>query len=74
MEEATVIRHTAPINLIVYHPKTREGEEELAKRVADVHAAAVNQRLKSLNCPTGQKLALLDAVIQTKKQESRERT
>ena len=63
----------APINLIVYYPKTEAGKEELARRVSDVHAAAVNQRLKSLNCPTSQKLALLDAVIETKKKENRER-
>lgn len=63
----TVIRHMAPVNLIVYHPNTEAGKDELARRVADVHAAAVNQRLKSLNCPTSQKLALLDAVIETKK-------
>ena len=63
----------APVNVIVYYPKTEEGKEELARRVADVHAAAVNQRLKSLNCPTRQKLALLDAVIETRKKESGER-
>ena len=63
----------APVNEIVYYPKTEEGKEELARRVADVHAAAVNQRLKSLNCPTSQKLALLDAVIETRKKESGER-
>ena len=62
----------APINLIVYFPKTAEGQEDLARRVADVHAAAVTQRLKSLNCPTGQKQELLDAVIETVKQNSRE--
>ena len=62
----------APIRVIVYYPKTEAGKEELARRVSDVHAAAVNQRLKSLNCPTSQKLALLDAVIETRK-ENRER-
>ena len=61
-----------PIHVIVYYPKTEAGKEELARRVSDVHAAAVNQRLKSLNCPTSQKLALLDAVIKTKKKGSRE--
>ena len=68
----TVIRKMAPINLIVYYPKTEEGQEELARRVADVHAAAVTQRLKSLNCPTNQKLELLDAVIETAKKRSQE--
>ena len=63
----------APVNVIVYYPKTEEGKEELARRVADVHAAAVNQRLKSLNCPTSQKRARLDAVIETRKKESWER-
>ena len=62
----------APINVIVYFPKTEEGNEELARRVSDVHAAAVNQRLKSLNCPTSQKQKLLDAVIETVKKNSRE--
>lgn len=70
----TVIRKMASINLIVYFPKTEEGKEELARRVSDVHAAAVNQRLKSLNCPTQQKLDLLDAVIETANQRSREQT
>lgn len=68
----TVIRKMAPINVIVYYPKTEEGKEELARRVSDVHAAAVNQRLKSLNCPTQQKQELLDAVIETVKKNSRE--
>ena len=67
------IRKMAPIHVIVYYPKTEAGKEELARRGSDVHATAVNQRLKSLNCPTSQKLELLDAVIKTKKTESRER-
>ena len=67
-KEVTVIRSMAPINLIVYYPKTEEGQMELAKRVSDVHAAAVSQRIKSLNCPTSQKLELLDAVIETVKE------
>ena len=73
-KEVTVIRSMAPINLIVYYPKTEEGQIELAKRVSDVHAAAVTQRIKSLNCPTCQKLELLDAVIETVKERSREQT
>lgn len=68
----TVIQKMAPINLIVYYPKTDEGKADLAARVAEVHAAAVNQRLKSLNCPTNQKQELLDAVIATVKEHSRE--
>lgn len=54
----------------MYYPKTEAGKEELAKRVADVHATAVNQRLKELRCPTSQKLKLLDAVIDTVRERS----
>ena len=57
----------APINLIVYYPKTKDGQLELAKRVSDVHASAVIRRINDLNCPKEQKLALLDAVIETVK-------
>lgn len=59
------MRKMAPINVIVYYPKTEEGQEELRRRVALVHADAVNNRLKALNCPEKQKLELLDAVIET---------
>ena len=62
-----VIRKMAPINLIMHYPKTEAGKLELAQRVAEVHASAVTQRLKELNCPTSQKLELLDAVIATAK-------
>ena len=71
-QEVTIIRSMAPINLIVHYPKTAEGREELVKRVSDVHAAAVTQCIKSLNCPTSQKLALLDAVIETVTERSKE--
>ena len=72
--EVRYIRRIASINLIVHYPTTEEGNKELARRVSDVHAAAVNQQLKSLNCPTRQKLELLDAVIETLKQKRRERS
>lgn len=67
-----MIRKMAPINLIVYSPKTEAGKEELARRVSDVHAGGVTQRLKSLTCPTQQKLDLLDAIMETVKKRSRE--
>lgn len=72
-KEVGHIRSMAPVNVIVYYPNTKAGTEALAKRVSDIHAAAVNQRIKSLNCPTSQKLELLNAVIQTIKNRSRER-
>ena len=59
--------------MIVHYPKTEAGKEELARRVATVHAESVIAKINRLNCPTKQKLELLDAVIKTKKMESRER-
>jgi len=66
------MRRSAPIQLVVYRPTSLDGKIDLAQRVADVHAHAVFQRIKNLNCPTTQKQALLDAVIQTAKKSGRE--
>lgn len=51
--------------MIVHYPKTEEGKRELAERVAGVHADMVNQHIKKLNCPSEQKVQLLDAVIKS---------
>jgi len=37
----------------------------LAERVAGVHTSLVNQHIKKLNCPSDQKVQLLDAVIKS---------
>ena len=65
-----IARKPAPINVVFHFPTSEAGKEELAVRVADVHAACVNQRLKSLTCPNYQKLELLDAVILTVKERA----
>ena len=73
MEVSTIRKH-ASINILVHHPKTEEGKLELAQRVADVHATAVSQRLRSLSYPTSQKQDLLNAIIKTIKEGSSEET
>ena len=60
-----IARKSAPINVIVHYPKSEEGKRELAERVASVHASLVNQHIKKLNCPSDQKVQLLDAVIKS---------
>ena len=60
-----IARKSAPINVIVHYPKTEKGKHELAERVANVHAGLVNQHIKKLNCPSEQKVQLLDAVIKS---------
>ena len=69
-----IARTSAPINVIVHYPKTEQGKRELAKRVADVHADMVNQYIKNLNCPSDQKVELLDAVIASAKKEAGDQT
>ncbi len=46
----------------MHYPKTEQGRRELQKRIASVHAEAVEQHLLKLPCPREQKLALLKAV------------
>lgn len=58
--------------MIVHHPKTDAGKEELARRVATVHAESVIAKINRLNCPTKQKLDLVDAVIDTVKRKQKE--
>ena len=63
------IAKSAPINMIVYYPKSEEGNKLLAQRVAQVHADSVIDRIKRLNCPFNQKTELLNAVLSTAKNE-----
>jgi len=73
-EEVMVIRKMVPVKVVVHHPKTPEGNEELARRVSEVHASAVVHKISSLSCPTGQKLELLDAVIESVRNRNREQS
>lgn len=67
------MRKSAPINVIVHYPTTEEGKRELARRVTSVQADFVTDTICKLNCPTSQKLALLNAVIDAAKKEKKER-
>ena len=44
-------------------PEEETAKQELAKRVAEVHADIVYHQIENLDCPTQQKKALLQAVI-----------
>ena len=61
------MRKSAPIEVVVHYPKTKEGWDELGKRVATAHANYLIEKIDRLNCPTWQKLELLQAVIDTTK-------
>ena len=59
------MKNSVPIQVIVHFPNTEEGKQELAQRISQVHADFVISTIDKLNCPTKQKLKLLQAVIDT---------
>ena len=69
-----IAKTSAAIQVIVYAPKTEDGQREQQKRVAEAHTFAVTQQIKALNCPESQKLELLDTVIKVVKKRSRKQT
>lgn len=64
------MKKAAPINIIVHYPTTEEGWRELRRRMAIVHADAVLNSIQKLNCPTWQKIKLIDAIIEDAKKEA----
>ena len=65
------MKKAAPINIIVHYPTTEEGWRELRRRMAIVHADAVLNSVQKLNCPTWQKIKLIDAIIEDVKKEAK---
>lgn len=55
------------MNIIVHYPKDEQAVKALQKKVADVHAEAVDSYIDKLTCPKEQKIMLLDALIDTVK-------
>ncbi len=51
------------MNIIMHYPESPDDIRELEKRVAEAHAQAVIQKIKSMPCPKSQKERLLDAVL-----------
>ncbi len=50
------------MEVIVHLPKSKEQQQEPKKRVATIHAQAVLEYIRRLECPLEQKLALIKAV------------
>lgn len=53
------------MEIIVYYPETPEKQALFDARVAKFHAEYVVQYIEKLNCPTEQKLKLVDAIAET---------
>lgn len=54
---------SAEVHIIIHRPVSTAGNVELAQRVAHVHASAVTDYVKNLQCPAEQKIALTDRYI-----------
>ena len=65
------MKKAALISIIVHYPTTEEGWRELRRRMAIVHADAVLNYVQKLNCPTWQKIKLIDAIIEDAKKEAK---
>ena len=48
--------------VIVYSPHSMQGQVELSKRVAAVHAQIIYAYISRLDCPTDQKIAILNMI------------
>ena len=53
------------MEVIVYYPETPEKMALLEKRVAKFHAQYVANYIRKLQCPTWQKMKLIDAIVET---------
>lgn len=56
------MRKNQPIEIVVHGPSTGGGQQELARRVAQVHAQAVESAVEKQRCSVKEKIALLRAV------------
>lgn len=57
------------MKITVHYPISDKGREELAKRVATVHADTTIQYIEKLSCSKERKSALIDAIITAKQNE-----
>ena len=63
------MRNPAPINLVVHFPQDAQGRAELAERVARLHADVICGKLAQADFAVEQKLELIDAVKQIRREK-----
>jgi len=50
------------ISVIIHYPEDKKAQQDLARKVADVHAQTVIEKIRSMSYPTEQKIKLIDAI------------
>lgn len=68
------MRKSAPIQIVIHGPENVAGQKELAKRVAQVHAQAVDGVVAKQSCSVREKIMLMKAVAETVQERQRETT
>lgn len=58
----------------MHYPKTPKKQAEIKQMVAKIHAQHVEYYVNKLECPTEQKMKLIDAVAQAIREESCNKT
>lgn len=49
-------------SVVVHYPKGKQAQQELGKKVADVHAQTVIELVKSMSVPSDQKIQLINKI------------
>lgn len=50
------------VEVIIHLPHSKGGQKELAKRIATAHAQLIHGYISRMDCPSEQKIALLNAI------------
>ena len=55
------------MDMVVHYPKAADKRNELSKSVAILYAESIVRYIEKLNCPAEQRLAIMDAILETVK-------
>lgn len=52
------------MKIVVHYPKSPDDIKKLTEKVADIHAAAIEAKIKNLPCPKEQKAEIIEQTMQ----------
>ena len=55
------------MDMVVHYPKAADKQDELSKMVAMLYTESIVRYVEKLNCPAEQRLAIMDAILETVK-------
>ncbi len=57
-------------NIVVYYPSDKNDKDKLSVKMANIHATAIYNYIKELNCPVWQKDKIIDMIIECVKKST----